>query len=179
MIAVLKKSLSRRGFSLIELMIVVAIMGVLAAIAIPSLQKSVRRARTIEALLQLRKMFDGSVAYVEKEHTDAIGSVVAPQFPATTTITPGLPPAGVKAEPNQADWTGATWEALTFAITDPYYYVYEYESSGTDDDAQFRAGAFGDLDGDGNLSTFFRGGRIEEGGRVRGFPGVARVWELE
>lgn len=179
MIAVLKKSLSRRGFSLIELMIVVAIMGVLAAIAIPSLQKSVRRARTIEALLQLRKMFDGSVSYVEREHTDPFGSVVSPQFPATIAITPGAPPAGIKAEPDSDDWTGATWQALNFAVVDPYYYTYAYESTGTEEDATFRAGAFGDLDGDTNYSTFFRGGRIEEGGSVRGFPGVVRIWELE
>ena len=69
--------------------------------------------------------------------------------------------------------------ALDFAVTDPYYYVYSYLSGGSRLTAQFTAGAFGDLDGDENYSTFFRGGRVESGREVRGFPGVARVWELE
>jgi len=56
-------------------------------------------------------------------------------------------------------WDNPSWQALTFAISDPHYYSYEYTSDGTGTNAQFTARANGNLDGDGTLSTFERAGR--------------------
>lgn len=64
----LKKLKKARGFTLIELMIVVAILGILAVVAIPALTKYFRKAKTSEAPINIAKMFDGTAAYFREEH---------------------------------------------------------------------------------------------------------------
>lgn len=54
----------RRGFSLIEVMVVVAIIGVIASIALPSLQSYVWRARRNEAFLNLNGIYKSQKTYL-------------------------------------------------------------------------------------------------------------------
>lgn len=51
------------GFSLVELMIVVAIIGLLSAIAIPNFQKFQARSRTTEAKLQLAGIYTAEASF--------------------------------------------------------------------------------------------------------------------
>jgi prepilin-type N-terminal cleavage/methylation domain-containing protein len=59
-----------KGFTLIELMIVVAILGILAVVAVPALQKYMRKAKTAEAKTQLAKIYDAASSYFKSEHAD-------------------------------------------------------------------------------------------------------------
>ena len=63
----LQKIRNSKGFTLVELMIVVAIIGILAAIAIPAFLRSVKKSKTSEAEGIMRKMTDGAKGYFTSE----------------------------------------------------------------------------------------------------------------
>jgi type IV pilus assembly protein PilA len=163
-------------------MIVVAVLGILASVAIPAMIKYIRRAKTAEAVDKLAFLYRMSGTYASSDRfTRGISGVgVGAQFPASDGPTPAIPPAGIRASDPAGVWDASeTWQALAFAMAGPHYYAFEYASMGVGANAQFTARALGDLDGDGLLSTFERAGRLNANHDMEGSSGIYFERELE
>jgi prepilin-type N-terminal cleavage/methylation domain-containing protein len=71
----MKKALNKiKGFTLLELLVVVLILGILAAIALPMYRKSVERSRAVEALSVMRSMQNALRIY-NITHTESAQSI--------------------------------------------------------------------------------------------------------
>ena len=70
----------QKGFTLIELMIVVAIIGILAAIAIPAYQNYTKRASDNACLAEMKGY--ANKLFLIKNDPNGAGTVVADEFPA-------------------------------------------------------------------------------------------------
>ena len=64
------RNTNAKGFTLIELMIVVAILAILAVVAVPAFIKYMRRAKTTEAIDEIDKIVKGASFYYTKPYID-------------------------------------------------------------------------------------------------------------
>lgn len=179
----MKKILNKRGFTLIELMIVVAILGILAAVAIPAFINYMKRAKTSEATVNVDRMYEGVVAYFEQKHVKkGVDSVSSSSCLPAAAKKPATVPKGEEEVGDPTAWyNDATWKGLDFAMSDNHIYQYQFVTS--DDGcavvtATFTAAAHGDIDGDGDTSDFLRQAEIE-GGEIHGSSGVYKNNPLE
>ncbi len=165
------------GFTLIELMIVVALIGILATIAVPTFTRYLAQSKTTEPRLMLRSMADSAVGYYQVEHYDEGGRPVAAlMFPtrnyseldSDVSIVPETVPPGTKYPTTPDDWAGSPWAEMKFRIARPHYYQYRYRPVNFPDFGDsFTCRAKGDTDSDGIQSDFRIYGEANEAGLLR------------
>jgi len=168
--------LNRKGFTLIELMIVVAIIGILAVVAIPGYMAYIKSSKTSEAKENLKIIGDGAIAFFEAEHCYD-SACMQPQsklYPGSNDEGASYASAGsasaigeystigLKNSPLDSTVKGnlntAPWTHLRFNINKPFYYQYQYASFGTSaGSSSFTAGAIASLSESGDSAFTISG----------------------
>lgn len=183
------------GFTLIELMIVVAILGILAALAIPAFSNYIKKSKTSEASLILGKIFSRASVVYSTEYIDSATSTNTFSNCMTTADGAANPVAGLGSSKQAFDNGAAGWVSLGYEVVAPVLFQYSYEKTLTGADVLSTRGltcsnsgsgavvydllAEGDLDDDTVPSTFQLAIQADAQNRLSKGPGIFFANELE
>jgi type II secretory pathway pseudopilin PulG len=151
------------GFTLVELLNFIALLGLVSGIAMYALSRYVKHSKTLDAIGSLNTLAKASATYYEaSDATQPVGTSpdnahAMRHFPPSSTrsVPPSLDDVrGKRYQSAAADWAMTPWHELQFSIPQPQYYAYSYASEGAGTTAKATARAQGDLDGDGTTSNF-------------------------
>lgn len=139
-------------------MIVIAILGILAAMAIPLMSGFIRRSKSAEASAQLTSLFQHAAAYYSMEHA---GAGMGGEIQTACTVAAAGPRPLAPTVQKQLFEPDAGFRALNFGIGDYVYYSYVVQGPAAQPcghpalkEDLYTFSAHGDLDGDGVRSTF-------------------------
>lgn len=152
------QKLKQRGFTLIELMIVVAIIGILAAVAIPAFMEYMKKSKSSEASLNLNKIGKNQKTKFQAESTftQADSTALRPtnaKAGCCGGVGGGSTPTEVtnKCAPVTSEFQGdPAFSDMEFSVDEPSQYRYSYDG-GSDIATAF---AIGDLDCNSQASTW-------------------------
>jgi len=160
--------------TVVQIAIGVGIGGTLLCIAVPAFVANLRASKMSEPVSNLGQIVEHAIVYGDKHDGET-------SLPPSVELTPKDVPKASAIVDAKGTWDHLTWRALGFGLTEAHSYAYQY--SMTYDPASgkssFEVTAHGDLDGDGQLSTFSVFGEKQRGGATRALPGMYIDREVE
>jgi hypothetical protein len=163
-----------KNFNYLWTSLFILLGGTFLAGFVPNFVRQLQASRFTEAIQGVETISKNAITYAD-------GKAPLEAFPPSAPLTPKQVPKGERVEDPPGTWDHLTWAALDFRMEHEHYFSFAFDSKNSESHSYFAARAHGDLDGDGEHSTFEIRGEISTGQKPKILPGlyVEREVELE
>jgi len=144
-----------RGFGAVQVALGVSLSASLLCIFVPEFLRNLHASKLVEAL-------DGLSAISGSASMQGASAPPEIAFPESAPRTPRDVPAGRRVVDPAGTWHHPTWRTLGFRIEGPHCFSFAFDSGVGEHGAHFLASAYGDLDGDGELSLLSIFGEVAD-----------------